>query len=370
MTMTLPSLKPSVASGIDSIRKRFKEDPYFRSTVSVITVQTVLAAVSVVIFGIATMHQQREAVSHIVERRAAFEQGVRYAPGSLEQELADTAQESFLLAFVLLTLLSIAFGAVSARYALAPTRAALSSQRRFIGNLAHELRTPLSVIRMSTEVALLDPARARQTMTDTLHELDRVSQIVNNLLSFQGLLRTGQLTFVPIELQSVIRGVIDRHQDLARVRGIALSLETAGQGFVDGNTVALEQVFTNLVKNALTYTPAHDGRSVTVRVWTDDGTVCASVTDTGIGIAHKDLRYVFEPFYRGDTAREHVGAGTSGLGLAIVNDIVRAHQGTIVIRSALNRGTSIEVVFPASAYAVLPTEPPDDLEEHEARIIS
>jgi signal transduction histidine kinase len=71
------------------------------------------------------------------------------------------------------------------------------------------------------------------------------------------------------------------------------------------------------------------------------------VSDTGIGIAKKDLYYIFQPFYRADTSRSRgVSGGTSGLGLAIVNEIVRSHQGKISVRSALNRGTTFEVCFP------------------------
>jgi signal transduction histidine kinase len=196
-----------------------------------------------------------------------------------------------------------------------------------------------------------------------------VSQIINNLLSFQGLLKAGKLTFAPVDVAAVARESAERHTELAQTRGITLTVDAPDATMIEGNAVAIGQVFTNLIKNALTYTPEHDAREVVVRVTPDGTTVTASVTDTGIGIAQKDLYYVFEPFYRGDTARARgVGSGTSGLGLAIVNDIVRAHQGNIVIRSALNRGTTIELTFPASGYDRIMTSPPDDDAVHEVRI--
>lgn len=337
--MTIPSSRPSAASATGLIRRlrtRYDEDPFFRSTANVIALQAFLAFLTV---------------------------GILFAALAFDELEASVA---------LVVAVSMAIAGATSRYALAPTRGALAAQKRFIGNLAHELRTPLSIIRTSTEVALMDPKDhdlTERTLAGTMGELDRVSGIINNLLSFQGLMAAGKLTFAPVDLAAVARDSTERHEELARTRGITLTVSTEGPAFIDGNAVAIGQVFTNLIKNALTYTPEHAGRRVEVEVSRLNGTILASVADTGIGIAQKDLFYVFEPFYRGDTARQRgVGSGTSGLGLAIVNDIVRAHSGTIVIRSALNRGTTIELSFPASSGTPIPGNAPEDAELHEARI--
>lgn len=373
--MTTPSSRPSAASAIGLIRRlrrRYDEDLFFRSTVNVVAVQALLVTLTVLVFGAAVMRQQAEAERIIGERRAAFEAGQRFEPGTLEAILEDVALETFSIAFLVLVLLSIALATIAARYALAPTRGSLAAQKRFIGNLAHELRTPLSIIRTSTEVALMDPkdhAMAEKTLAGTMEELDRVSGIINNLLSFQGLLQAGKLTFAPVDLCAVAHDAAARHEELARTRGIELTVDARHAALIDGNAVAIGQVFTNLIKNALTYTPEHANRKVEVEVHTEGDRVIASVADQGIGIAQKDLFYVFEPFYRGDTSRARgIGSGTSGLGLAIVNDIVRSHKGSIVIRSALNRGTTIELSFPLSVAAAIPGDAPEDGELHEARI--
>jgi signal transduction histidine kinase len=338
--MTTPSSKLSVASAIGSIRslrKRYDENPFFRSTVHVIALQAFLALLTVGIL------------------------------------LAATAFDELDASIALTIALAVAVAVATSRYALAPTRGALAAQKRFIGNLAHELRTPLAIIRTSTEVALMDPKDqelTERTLAGTMEELDRVSGIINNLLSFQGLMSAGKLTFAPVDLAAVAKECAERHQELARTRGITLSVSAEGSALINGNAIAIGQVFTNLIKNALTYTPEHDNRRVDVQVSREHGTIQASVADTGIGIAQKDLFYIFEPFYRGDTSRQRgVGSGTSGLGLAIVNDIVRAHGGTIVIRSALNRGTTIELSFPALPDTPIPGNAPEDAELHEARIV-
>jgi len=232
---------------------------------------------------------------------------------------------------------------------------------------------------MHTEVTLMDPSitgHTRSTMETTIGELDRISGIINNLLSFDSLMRPGSVRFDIVDLREAAQEVVQRHKPMAHSYGIALALDAEdAPAPVMGNRIALEQVLTNLVKNALNYTPQHDERSVVVRIDDKDGQVIASVIDTGIGIAQKDLYYIFQPFFRGDTARERgIGSGTSGLGLAIVNDIVRAHNGSIVIRSALNRGTTIEIALPkaettedAAPSQASPGSDADD-DEHEERI--
>jgi signal transduction histidine kinase len=278
---------------------------------------------------------------------------------------------------VILIALAAFFGYLAARFALSPTRNSLEYQKRFIGNVAHELRTPLSVIRTSTEVALMDDSLSnysRSTFNGTIEELDRISEIINNLLSFDTLLRPGRIRMKPLQLGEVLALVAKRHADLAATRGISLTfVNECGEdcSYVLGNEVALTQVFTNLVKNALNYTPQHDGRSVEVTLRDKEDSIQVSVADTGIGIAQKDLYHIFEPFYRGDTARDRsVSGGTSGLGLAIVNDIVRAHRGTTIIRSALNRGTTIEITFPKAETTtyVQDLAAEEDGEEHEVAV--
>src|SRR6266481_10195961 len=189
----------------------------------------------------------------------------------------------------------------------------------------------------------------RSTLMLTVHELDRISETINNLLSFDTLIRPGRIKSEPVDLKSVVHTVVQRHLSLAHSRGIMLSVQAPGNEYrIRGNAVALDQVITNLVKNALNYTPQKKGGSVTVKLDTDyRGRILLGISDTGIGIAQKDLYHIFEPFYRADTSRARgVGSGTSGLGLAIVNEIVRLHRGTITVRSALGRGTTIELSFP------------------------
>lgn len=379
MANPTPSSKPSAESATVSMPKlvrRYKEDPFFRSTLNVILLQTIFILLVCFVFFFAMQHQQQNTVSALRAHVEMIQSGGSPAPGELSDSFITARNQTLALVLLILMTLTILFGYLAARYALSPTRDTHQTQRRFIGNLAHELRTPLAIMRTDTEVSLMDPKlpkHVRGALESNLEELSRISEIINNLLTFNSLLRPGQISLEPIDLVGVLTLVSARHQELAERRGITLSLQIPSEVRIYGNASALEQVFTNLVKNALNYTPQHDERSVEIRATIEGERVNVTVTDTGIGIAQKDLYHIFEPFYRGDTSRtRNIGGGTSGLGLAIVNDIVRAHGGSITIRSALNRGTAIEISLPTGGLS--DTASPQSIsergdEEYEATIV-
>ena len=239
------------------------------------------------------------------------------------------------------------FGYLVTRFALAPARNALAAQKRFIGDVAHELRTPLSVIRTNTEVRLFDAEvsrEAREVHESNLEELDRISSLINNLLTLNAFLRPEQMPFGNVKLSKVARRALDRFDDLAHQRHVHTKLSAPRARPAWGNEAAIEQILMNLVKNAIQHT--EDGE---VRVSIGPSTAGAlelSVADTGTGIREEDLLHIFEPFYRGDRARSRAGGAGSGLGLAIVNELVRLHRGRIRIQSAPGVGTRVTVTLP------------------------
>lgn len=354
MTMH-PSLKPYVAWATDLIDK-YRFNPYYKTTTHVVGMQTLLGVIKIVLFLFAIYYIQKHAVEIV---NAYFGTGSAAAlaiAGSVETLLFET----FVFLLAVLIALNIVFGFLISRFALYPARSSLQFQKRFIGNIAHEIRTPLAIIKTNTEVALFDeklPSHVRETFTDTIVELDRISETINNLLSFDTLTRPRRIEMIATDLGAIVETALKRHQALADSRGVALSADIGAMRLVHGNSVALEQVVTNLVKNAINYTPKDQGGSVTVRVAKGDGdrSIELSVKDTGIGIEPKDLYQVFEPFYRGDTSRARgIGTGTSGLGLAIVNEIVRLHKGSVDIASTPGVGTEITITLPAAKGQDLP----------------
>lgn len=262
-----------------------------------------------------------------------------------------------LAALILLALVAAGF---LIRFSLKPARDNLRHQKLFISNVAHELRTPLSIIKTNSEVALFDEALApelKSTFKEIIGELNRISDIINNLLSLNALARPERMQFKNIDLIPLCEQVMRRYEPLARERGIKLSLRAERGSIVFGNAAALEQVMQNLVKNALSYTAPQAHGSVAVSLRPQEGMVLFQVEDNGMGMTQEELLHVFEPFYRADSSRNRKGAEEgSGLGLTIVNEMVRVHRGKIQVESRRKSpkkpgGTIVSVLLPLGGAA-------------------
>lgn len=248
----------------------------------------------------------------------------------------------------IIVLLTGMFGYIVARITLMPLRNALSAQKQFIGNVAHELRTPLSIIRTNIEVSLLDERLTpdfRTTLKSTVEELDRTSDIINNLLSFSSFIRPDRIEFSNIDLSAVVKSVVHKLSRLIERRGVIVEIRKSHYAAVWGNGTGVEQIVMNILKNALMYTP-RNGRIIVSINPDNRGNIELIVEDSGIGIARKDLFRIFEPFYRAEVSRARVGGAGSGLGLTIVSEIVKLHNGRIAIQSAPGKGTIVTVVLP------------------------
>lgn len=252
---------------------------------------------------------------------------------------------------------AIAFGYFISRRALLPARNALAAQKQFIGNVAHELRTPLSIIKANTEIRLLDSTvqgSARTILVENLEELDRISDIINNLLSLNTLVQPERLPFSNVDMSEAARRVIERLEPLARKKPIKIRLRAARMHTAWGNPAALEQILMNLLKNAIQFTSK--GEIVMYIGPNTHGYLDVVVRDSGTGIPGEDLQRIFEPFYRSDRSRTRIPGAGSGLGLAIVSELVKLHHGRITIRSTPGEGTSVTITLPPARNSAVVTE--------------
>ena len=225
----------------------------------------------------------------------------------------------------------------------------LNLQKDFIANVSHELRSPLFLIRGYTE-AVLDGLAARGEIREkSLHivmdETLRLSRLVEDLLTLTRLEKDGFADILKeIPLDSVLEKVYQKFQHLAEQQEVSLVLEARRQlPLVVGDEDRLAQVLTNLVDNALRYSPS--GSQVKIKAETIDKGVQISVTDQGPGIPPEDLPYIWERFYKVDKARIRKGSGI-GLGLPIAQSIIKAHGGRIWVESKEGEGTSFKFIIP------------------------
>lgn len=223
------------------------------------------------------------------------------------------------------------------------------ARREFIANVSHELRTPLTNIKSYTETVLDDKEISREMTEKFLHivegETDRMIRIVKDLTVLSRLdnnkMDWNKETFSAAEL---VERICDSMALEAKGRGQVLT-KTIDPSVdkMTGDRAKIEQVLINVVSNAIKYTP--DGGKVEVDATVHRGKIYIKVSDSGIGIAKKDLKRVFERFYRVDKARSREMGGT-GLGLAIAKEIVEAHHGKIAITSDEGKGTQVIIQLP------------------------
>jgi heavy metal sensor kinase len=224
--------------------------------------------------------------------------------------------------------------------------AAFATQRQLVSDAAHELRTPLNGLAGTLEIVQMalqrqDAETARRLLAGAERELDRAGRLVNDLLTLSSLDERSPVQAAPVDLPSVLREVVRRARLLAPDHEIVARLD--GASHVQGDRHQIERVFTNLLDNAVKYTPA--GGRIEVILEPGNRRVQVAVCDTGRGIPEADLPHIFDRFYRADRARSRQEGGT-GLGLAIVQAIVQAHGGQVRAESTPGLGTTILVTLP------------------------
>jgi len=217
---------------------------------------------------------------------------------------------------------------------------------QFSADIAHELRTPINNLMGEVEVALSRSRSApeyRTVLESSLEECSRLSRMIDSLL----FLARAENTEVKIQASwfdatKEIQAVLDFYEALAEEEGV--ELEPEGQATLYGDTILFRRALSNLLANALHYTPR--GGKIRVSLHNDsEQMVEVRVSDSGAGIAPEHLPRIFDRFYRADPSRSHHPEGT-GLGLAIVKSIMDLHGGSITAQSELGRGTTFTLRFP------------------------
>jgi signal transduction histidine kinase len=269
----------------------------------------------------------------------------------IETKQTDDALAHFLTTILMLVpvvaVTAAIFGYVFCGKAVAPISQNFKLLRRFVDDAGHELKTPVAVISASLETLERTIAENQQS-TSIIEKASRASQRLRNLSNGLILLASLESPALKLELElidtsTLIRQVSDDFKDIASDKGVILKETESSSTLVLGNVDALNRLLTNLVENAIRYTPA--GGTVSISNGIRHAQVVITVEDTGIGIPNDSLGQIFDRFYRVDPSRAR-DQGAAGLGLSIAKAIVEAHSGSIIVESKLNQGTVFVVTLP------------------------
>ncbi|MEG3988321.1 HAMP domain-containing sensor histidine kinase [Microcoleus sp. S28C3] len=265
-----------------------------------------------------------------------------------------------------LTLICVAaIGWLLSGLAMAPIRKSYGRLKQFTADASHELRNPIATIQTNVQVALAEPDIEPQQyqQLQVIERLTRrLGRLVDDLL-FLARQDSGivQQQWIEVPLDALLMEVIEEQQAIATTQNLSLSLEIVDLPNAEDNFTLLgdwdqlARLFTNIVSNAVQYTPSGGKIQVELQLAAKNKrnspmlnpALQIKVTDTGIGIAAEALPHLFDRFYRADPARTHRSAAGSGLGLAIAKAIVENHRGQIRIDSQVDRGTAVTVTLPA-----------------------
>ena len=221
----------------------------------------------------------------------------------------------------------------------------VSSIKEISVNMAHDLKSPITAMRGSAEIALTtgkSRADLERMGADTIDACDRLLSMINTMLAISkteaGVV---EMQTRDIDIDEIVRDACELFDPLALDRSINLRCEAAAGANIRGDISMIQRMIANLVDNAIKYTPSGGSVDVTTRSDTD-GQVVVTVQDTGAGISSDDLSYIFDRFFRCDPSRSTSG---SGLGLSLVKAVAEAHNGHVAVSSNVGEGSRFQVII-------------------------
>ena len=296
-------------------------------------------------------HDERDFQVHA--ERFTLASGHRYVAAAVADRVELEDRYASLIAALaggaaLALLLVAAGGWFLAGKSTAPIERTMAQMRQFMADAAHELRTPVAVLRSRAEVALQrerDPGAYSAALAAVGVEAERIGGIVDDLLTLARA-DAGERPIVRerVYLDDMALDAVDGVRVLAERRGVELAVPEFEEAAVEADPLLLRQLIVIVLDNAIKFTPT--GGRVSLRVRADGGrSALILVEDTGIGIPPSDLAHIFDRFYRGDDARAR--SDGAGLGLSIARWIADAHGATIDVASTPGNGTRVGIRFPA-----------------------
>jgi|GEM_PF-1012745 len=333
-----------------------KADPFRVARIRLTAFYLLIITVIVVVLSSA-LYSVHSTNVHRFQEHAAEPAEDLLARRTMRQSLTDYLEDlgrSIILADIITIVVAGGLSYVLAGRTLAPIRANMEAEKQLFAAVAHDLKTPLAVMKTEAEVALRGKRttvrESKDVLASTIEEVDRMSSLVDQILALSRLRSAGSFAARSGSEQSVVNftevaeRAVKRHQLHAINRHITLTFErTADAAWVTGNRSDLERAIANIVDNAIRYN--RPGGSVAVSLERRGSHIDLSVQDTGAGIPGQHLSRITEPFYRVDSSRTE-DSGGAGLGLSIARQIAENRGGSLLVSSTEGEGTHVTLRLP------------------------
>lgn len=274
-----------------------------------------------------------------------------WAPGSQQTRIIDY-HKGILLRFVIaidsfLMLTVTLCSYYLAKLTLSPIQRNYDAQKRFIADASHELRTPLAILKTDMEITLDQPklpSSTKQMLNSYLEETNKMTSMVNDLLLLSKF-DSSQISIKPeeIDLSDYLKYVIEKIKTLATPKKIKIDYSSDKKIIANIDRNLFEQAIRNVIKNAIEYSPTKS--IITISLKSSRSRAIIEVQDQGVGMAQSEAERIFERFYRGEGTKKQKVEG-AGLGMAITQEIIKKHNGTISVVSRVGKGTKIILEIP------------------------
>ena len=340
----MEKLSKQLEALVIKLKTNFKMDEFFRARLRLTFYYSITA---IVILGGASIVLYNTILSNFAD--SIWQNGL---DPDISQAIIDNTQDLLLNRFLTIDLLIIIFiiilGFFVTQKTLKPIKSNMQKQKRFIADASHEFRTPSAIIISGLEVALqnkkLDFPLAKKTIENTLEEMREFSKLSNSLLDISKYDMEKVVEFELVDITELVKYVSEKNKNLAQLKNLNFEINLKSKAHVLGNKMELNRVYYNILDNAIKYTPITGTILVSDKIF--DGKYILSILNSGDAIPKEVINRIFDPFFRGEVARNTSGAG---LGLTLVKKIVENHKGTIMIKSELNKGTEVIISLPISS---------------------
>ena len=323
----------------------FKRNPFLKARLKLTAYYTIGVFSILLVFSVAVYGLFAKNISSDLE----YEGDNQEKNVNVELLIVNKAQEQLqtILFTVdgLIIILIIIFSYYLSGKTLKPIEISYKRQKKFVADTAHELRTPLAVMKTGAEATLSNnngKEEYKKLTQDFLEEINFLSSMVDDLLFLAHSDDFKKVEFSKFDFSRLVHKQIELMKPYASKKNITLHDNIQGKFQIDGNKTYLRRLLVNLIKNAIDYNKPKG--EVIVSLQNKKQQIELKIADTGIGISKNDLGYIFDRFYKADWARVKQSSG-AGLGLSIVKEIVNLHHGKIDVQSELGKGTEVIIIL-------------------------